>query len=171
LSLCFPCAAYELRHSLGLALLTKWLVFLQNAFGNPAYVNQTILKLTKKLGGQAKIWGGHGPFRTPLRIATGLGEREGTKLLSGSRFYADPQLTTQQESSRRWLNTIHRKKSVLFCSTCKLRSTDTVFAKELNDWKHVSIKIREHETSTNHRDTLLSCCYVSTLEHAKMTTA
>jgi len=30
----------ELRHSLDLALLTKWPVFLQNAFGNPTYVNQ-----------------------------------------------------------------------------------------------------------------------------------
>jgi len=51
LSLCFPCAAHdELRHSLDLALLTKWPVFLQNAFGNPAYVNQTILKLRKKVG-------------------------------------------------------------------------------------------------------------------------
>jgi len=27
-------------------------------------------KLRKKLGGQAKIWGGHGPPRPPLRIAT-----------------------------------------------------------------------------------------------------
>jgi len=41
------------------------------------YVNQTILngKLRKKLGGQpagqAKIWGCHGPPRSPLRIATG----------------------------------------------------------------------------------------------------
>jgi len=65
----FPYAAYELRHSLDLALLTKWPVFLQNAFGNPAYVNQKILKLGKKLGGQtgdqAKIWGDHGPPRPP----------------------------------------------------------------------------------------------------------
>jgi len=46
--------------------LTKWPVFLQNAFGNPAYVNQSelkreIKKKTGKLGGQtggqAKIWG------------------------------------------------------------------------------------------------------------------
>jgi len=36
----FSCAAYELRHSLDLALLTKLQVFLQNAFGNPTYVNQ-----------------------------------------------------------------------------------------------------------------------------------
>jgi len=51
--LCFPCVAYELRHSSDLALLTKWPVFLQNAFGNPVYVNQTNLneKLRKKLGG------------------------------------------------------------------------------------------------------------------------
>ena len=51
--LCFPCAAYELRHSSDLALLTKWPVFLQNAFGNPAYVNQTNLngKLRKKTVG------------------------------------------------------------------------------------------------------------------------
>jgi len=64
--LCFPCAAYELRHSSDLGLLTKWPVFLQNAFGNPAYVNQSelkreIKKKTGKLGGQtggqAKIWG------------------------------------------------------------------------------------------------------------------
>jgi len=34
------------------ALLTKWPVFLQNAFGNPAYVNQNILKLGEKLGDQ-----------------------------------------------------------------------------------------------------------------------
>jgi len=40
---------------------------LQNAFGNRAYVNQTNLngKLGKKLGGQAKIWGGHGPPGPP----------------------------------------------------------------------------------------------------------
>jgi len=51
--LCFSCAVYELRHSSDLALLTKWLVFLQNEFGNLAYVNQTNLngKLRKKLGG------------------------------------------------------------------------------------------------------------------------
>jgi len=30
-----------------MALLTKWPVFLQNAFGNPAYVNRMILKLRK----------------------------------------------------------------------------------------------------------------------------
>jgi len=49
----FPCAAYELRYSSDLALLTKWPVFLQNAFGNPAYVNQTNLngKLIKKTVG------------------------------------------------------------------------------------------------------------------------
>jgi len=61
--LCFPCVAYELRHSSDLSLLTKWPAFLQNAFGNRAYVNQTNLngKLRKKLGGQTggqtKIWG------------------------------------------------------------------------------------------------------------------
>jgi len=51
--------------------LTKWPVFLQNAFGNPAYVNQTNLngKLRKNLGGPN---GGHGPPRHPLRIATAL---------------------------------------------------------------------------------------------------
>ena len=51
--LCFPSAAYELRQSSDLALLTKWPVFLQNTFGNPAHVNQTNLngKLRKKLGG------------------------------------------------------------------------------------------------------------------------
>jgi len=68
-----------MRHSLDLTLLTKWSVFLQNAFGNPAYVNQTNLngKLRKnwggQTGGQEKIWGGHGPPSPPLRIATGLG--------------------------------------------------------------------------------------------------
>jgi len=36
--LCFPCATYELRRSLDLALLTKWSAFLNNAFGNPAYI-------------------------------------------------------------------------------------------------------------------------------------
>ena len=35
MSFCFPCTAYELRHSLDLALLTKWPVFLLNASGNP----------------------------------------------------------------------------------------------------------------------------------------
>jgi len=35
LSLRFPCAAYELRHSIDLALLTKWPVFLQYGSGNP----------------------------------------------------------------------------------------------------------------------------------------
>jgi len=50
--LCFPCAAYELRHSSDLSLLTKWPVFLQNAFSNRAYVNQTNLnwKLRKNWG-------------------------------------------------------------------------------------------------------------------------
>jgi len=73
--LCFPCAAYELRHSSDLALLKKWPVFLQNAFGNPAYVNQANLngKLRKKLGGQtggqAKNWRGMA-HPGPLRIAT-----------------------------------------------------------------------------------------------------
>jgi len=49
----FSCAAYVLRHSLDLTLLTKWPVFLQNAFGNPTYVNQSTLnwKLRTKLGG------------------------------------------------------------------------------------------------------------------------
>jgi len=54
--------------------LKKWLVFLQNAFGNLAYVNQTNFrgKLRKKLGangGQAKIWGAMA-HPGPLRIAT-----------------------------------------------------------------------------------------------------
>jgi len=35
--LCFPCAAQELRQSLDLTLLTKWPVFLQNAYGNPSW--------------------------------------------------------------------------------------------------------------------------------------
>jgi len=39
----FSCAAYELRHSLDLVLLTKRPVFLQNAFGNPTCVNQPTL--------------------------------------------------------------------------------------------------------------------------------
>jgi len=73
LIVCFPCAAYELRHSSDLALLTKWPVFLQNAFGNRAYANQTNLngKWIKKLGGQAKIWGAW----PPLRIASGCRTR------------------------------------------------------------------------------------------------
>ena len=52
--LCFPCAAYKLRHSSDLALLTKWPVFLRNTFGNLAYVNQTNLngKIRKSWGGQ-----------------------------------------------------------------------------------------------------------------------
>jgi len=57
LSFCFPYAAYELRHSLDLALLNKWPVFLQNAFGNPTHVNQTNLneKLRKNWGGQTGV--------------------------------------------------------------------------------------------------------------------
>ena len=61
------------------ALLTKWPVFLQNAFGNRAYVNQTNLcgKLRKKLGGpnrgQAKIWGAMAhpgsPLESPLLLS------------------------------------------------------------------------------------------------------
>jgi len=56
----FPCAAYELWHSSDLALLTKWPVFLQNAFGNPAYVNQTKFKreLKKKTWGAKQKSGG-----------------------------------------------------------------------------------------------------------------
>ena len=73
-SLCFPGASYELRHSLDLALFAEWPIFWQNAFGDPAYVNQTILKLRKKLGdqmgGQAKICGGMAhpgpPLESPL---------------------------------------------------------------------------------------------------------
>ena len=67
MSLCFPCAAYELRHSLDLALLTKWPVCLQNAFDNPTYVNQTNLngKLGKKLGGARKNLGGPWPTQAP----------------------------------------------------------------------------------------------------------
>ena len=46
------------------------------AFGNPAYVNQTILKIRKKLGGQrgsqAKIWGSMAhpgpPLESPLAV-------------------------------------------------------------------------------------------------------
>jgi len=74
--LCFPCAAYEFRQSSDLAQLTKWPVFLQNTFGNLAYVNQTNLNgnLREKLGGktgcQAKIGGGAWPTQAPLRIAT-----------------------------------------------------------------------------------------------------
>jgi len=46
-------------------MLTKWPVFLQNAFGNRAYVNQTHLngKIRKKTG---ESW----PTKAPLRIAT-----------------------------------------------------------------------------------------------------
>ena len=71
---CFPCAAYELRRSSDLSLLTKWPVFLHNAFGNPAYVNQTNLnaKLRKTLGGQtgdqAKIWGSMAHLGHPLDL-------------------------------------------------------------------------------------------------------
>jgi len=63
-----------LRHSLDLALLTKWPVFVQNAFGNPAYVIQTNLngKLRKKLGGPSKNLGGAWPTQAPLRISTEL---------------------------------------------------------------------------------------------------
>jgi len=50
--------------------LKKWLVFLQNAFGNLAYVNQTNFngKLRKKLGA-SKIWGAMA-HPGPLTIAT-----------------------------------------------------------------------------------------------------
>jgi len=60
-------------------LLAKWPVFLHNAFGNPAYVNQTNLngKLRKKLGrangGPSKNLGviAHlgPPLESPLLIA------------------------------------------------------------------------------------------------------
>jgi len=45
--LCFPCAAYELRQNLdlGLALLTKWPVFLQNSFGNPSWYRFSVLSV------------------------------------------------------------------------------------------------------------------------------
>ena len=79
LIVCFPCAAYELRHSSDLALLTKWPVFLQNAFGNTAFVNQTNLngKLRNKLGGgqaggKAKIWGGMAHLDPPLESPLNL---------------------------------------------------------------------------------------------------
>jgi len=55
----------------------KWPVFLQNAFGNPVYVNQTNLngKLRKQLGGQTgakqKSGGAMAHPVPPLRIATG----------------------------------------------------------------------------------------------------
>ena len=72
----FSCTAYELRHGLDQALLTKWPVFLQNAFGNPTYVNQTNLngKLRKKHWGpngapSKNLGGGHGPRRPPFRIS------------------------------------------------------------------------------------------------------
>ena len=74
---CFPCAAYELQHSSDLALMTKWPVFLQNAFGNPAYVNQTNLngKLRKnrrvQTGVQEKIWENGSPsppLESPLDV-------------------------------------------------------------------------------------------------------
>jgi len=50
----------------------KWPVFLQNAFGNPAHLNQTNLngKLRKKLGGPSKNLGGVAhpgpPLESPL---------------------------------------------------------------------------------------------------------
>jgi len=49
LSLGFPFAAYELRHSLDLAMLTKWPVLLQNGSGNPtrhAYFFGTVVVYT-----------------------------------------------------------------------------------------------------------------------------
>jgi len=54
--------------------LKKWLVFLQNAFGNLAYVNQTNFngKLRKKLGGQAKSggpWPTQAPLQSPLKVS------------------------------------------------------------------------------------------------------
>jgi len=84
LPLSFPCAAYELRHSSDLALLTKWPVFLQNAFGNPAYVNQKILKLGKILGGRQT--GGHCPHRPPLESPLAL--RDNTPALCWSKLLA-----------------------------------------------------------------------------------
>jgi len=62
-------AYHELRHSSELVLLTKWPVFLQNAFGNPAYVNQTNLngkrEIKKKTGGASKNLGWPWPTQAP----------------------------------------------------------------------------------------------------------
>jgi len=70
--------------------LTKWPEFLQNAFGNPAYVNQTNLngKLIKTGGGQtagqAKIWGAMAhpgpPLELPLISGFGLPPNAVTKI-------------------------------------------------------------------------------------------
>jgi len=49
LYLCFPCAAYKLRHSLDLVLLTKWPVFLQNESGNPISIAELHLQLSALL--------------------------------------------------------------------------------------------------------------------------
>ena len=49
--LCFPCAANELRQNLdlGLALLTKWPVFLQNSSGNPCPISGMHIKFFYKI--------------------------------------------------------------------------------------------------------------------------
>jgi len=72
-------------------------VFLQNACGNPTYVNQTNLngKLRKKLGGgQAKIWGSHGPSSPPLESPLFEG---GDKLTAHESLQPQTTIFTQTE--------------------------------------------------------------------------
>ena len=73
LTVCFPCAAYELRHSSDLSLLTKCPVFYKTHLATLHMSTNLNGKLRKKLGGQtrgqAKIWGGMA-HPGPLRIST-----------------------------------------------------------------------------------------------------
>jgi len=73
----YPMLLTNFNTAQDLALLTNEPVFLQNAFGNCAYVNQTNLKgkLRKKLGGPSKNLEGHGsrrpaPLESPLTTDT-----------------------------------------------------------------------------------------------------
>ena len=68
--LSFPCAAYELRHSSDLALLTKWPVFSQKRIWQPCICQPNELKREskKKTGWPSKILGGHVPPRPPLEL-------------------------------------------------------------------------------------------------------
>jgi len=78
--------------------LTKWPVFLQNAFGNAVYVNQTNLngKLRKKLGGQtggqAKNWGSMAhpgsPLESPLWNAIRIYEKRKASKKKKRKFLA-----------------------------------------------------------------------------------
>ena len=94
--LCFPCAAYELRHSSDLLLLTKWPAILQNTFGNRAYVNQTNLngklRKTAKRGAKQKS-GGHGPPRPPLESPLSFACRH-RRSLGGPRGHVPPNFRT-----------------------------------------------------------------------------